>query len=320
MQWVIRAHSLARTLLCVMAAVFVLGFAASANGAVISEFGIYAANNVTLGVGTIVGKPSQHVLVGAGTMVVGVGDTKLNGTAGIYGDLRAGDDVSLGNNTFVTGTITNPDQFTVGSGVTYGAHVVAMPDLPTLPAAAVFSNGVTNQTVANGATLNLAPGSWNDITLGGAATLNLTAGDYYLKSVSAGNGLTINVALGGGNIRLFITEDFSVGGTIAMNVTGGDWHNVYAEAHKSGLNAFRIGGGNGTQWKGSVFTPFGDIHLGSGSSGTGVIQGYLWAGGNVDLEHGLDVTVPEPTSLALLSAGAVGMTLFAVKSRRRRRA
>jgi len=130
--------------LCALATVCVMSAANTAMASVvITDFAIYAQRDVKIGVGTIVGLPSQLSLVGAGTMVVGVGDAQLNGTAGIHGNLRAGDDVSLGNSTFVSGTITNPDQFTVGSGVTYGAHIVAMPDLPTLPVATVFSNGLT---------------------------------------------------------------------------------------------------------------------------------------------------------------------------------
>lgn len=272
----------------------------------IFEFDVFAARNVIVGVGTEVGQTTNQSLVGAGTTVVNVGDASLNGTAGIHGDLRAGDDVTLGNNSFVTGTITNPDAFTTGSGVTFGAHVVAEPDLPTLPAATVFSHGVTSQSVANGGTLNLAPGSYLNITLGGAATLNLSAGDYFLNSLTAGNGLTINVDLTGGEVNIFVTDAFSAGGIQAMNLTGGTFQDVNVETHHANANAFRVGGGNGTNWKGNVFTPFGDIHLGSGSS-TGLVEGFLWAGRDVDLEHGL-VVVPEPTTLAVLAValGALG--------------
>ena len=287
---------------------------ARADAASISSFAIYAQANVVVGGNTVVGTTGQPVLVGAGTTVVGVGDGTVAGGAGIYGDLRAGDDVTLNNNSFVSGTITNPDAFTVGSGVTYGAHVTAMPDLPTLPSGTSFSNGVTDQSVGNGATMNLSPGSYNDISLGGAATLNLTAGNYYLNNLTAGNGLTLNVALGGGNLNLYLTGSFHAGGIQAMNLTGGNWQNVYAEAHGTGVtgaaldNVFQIAGGSGTNWYGTVLTTNGGIHLGSGSS-SGTIQGYLWSARNVDLEHSLDVIgVPVPVPAAVwLMASALGL-------------
>ena len=164
----------------------------------------------------------------------------LNGTAGIHGDLRAGDDVSLGNNPFVTGTITNPDAFTTGSGATFGSHVTGEPDLPTLPAATVFLDGTTSQSVGNNATMTLAPGSYLNITLGGAATLNLTAGDYFLNRLMAGNGLTINVDLTSGDVNIFVTDFFRAGGISAMNLTGGTFQNVNVETHHVGVNAFLV--------------------------------------------------------------------------------
>jgi hypothetical protein len=121
-------------------------------------------------------------------------------------------------------------------------------------------------------------------------------------------------------MRLYVTDDVSFGGTVAMNVTGNDPHKVYVETHHTGLNAFKIGGGSGTNWTGNVFTPNGDIHLGSGSS-QGTVLGYLWAGGNVDLEHGLDVYgpihVPEPTSIALWGIGMLGVAVYGWRKRRR---
>lgn len=303
--------------------VLAVAWLSQAEAASLSDFTIYAKNNVFIGVGSTVGTSSQTALVGAGTGTVATGDASLNGTAGIYGDLRAGDDVTLGNNSFVTGTITNPDGFTVGSGVTYGSRVVAMPDLSVVfPTATSFSAGVTNQAVGNGQSLTLAAGSWNDITLGGAATLNLTAGNYYLRSLTAGNGLTINIALGGGNVNLYILEDFNVGGIQAMNLSGGTWANVFAEAQGSGItgsalnNVFRIGGGNGTNWKGTVVTTNGGIHLG-GSSGcsTCTIEGRLWSAQNVDLEHGVHVVPPAvvPVPAAIWLFGGAIAALAAVR-------
>jgi hypothetical protein len=290
-------------------------FASPLEAVPITDFHIYAARNVIIGGSSVVGTPSQNSNVGAGTMVVGVGDGTVAGGAGIHGNLSAGDDVTLNNNSFVTGTVTNPDAFNVGSGVTYGAHVSAMPALPTLPAATVFSDGVLDQSVGNGGTLTLIPGSYDDITLGGAATLNLSAGDYFLSSVTAGNALTINADVTGGDIHLYVTLEFNAGGTVAMNLTGGTWRNVFAETHSTSVNAFRIGGGSGTNWHGSVFTPNGGIHFGSGSS-NGTVEGYLWAGLDVDIEHSLDVIIPEPSSYVLLAIGLVGVCLW---HRRRKR-
>jgi lipoate-protein ligase B len=126
--------------------------------------------------------------------------------------------------------VTNPGAFTLGAGATVGAHITAMPDLPTIPPATVFSNGITNQSVGNGATMNLAPGSYNNITLGGAATLNLTTGTYFLNKLTAGNGLdlSINLTTGDHMLRLFVTDDVSIGGISNFVLTGGNEANVLA--------------------------------------------------------------------------------------------
>ena len=271
----------------------------------ITNYAIYGATGVQIGVGS-------HVtgLVGTGTGAVSVGDASLNGTSGITGDLRAGDGVSLANNVTITGTVTNPGSYTTGSGTTVGAHVVAMPPLPTLPAATVYVAGVTNQNAANGATMNLAPGSWNDITLGGSCVLNLPAGTYFLHSLTAGNGLDLNVNVSGGPVTVYVVDDVSIGSTCDVVITGGGVGLFNVETHSTSLNAFRAGGG--VNWRGNIFTPNGGIHLGAGS-GTGGWIGYLWAGTVVDIEHGLDGSVPAPGAAMLTAIAGV------LAARRRRR-
>ncbi|MGH7131480.1 MAG: hypothetical protein ACREJO_05995 [Phycisphaerales bacterium] len=271
----------------------------------ITNYAIYGATGVQIGVGS-----SVTGLVGTGNGIVTVGDATLNGTAQIFGDLRAGDAVSLANNVHVTGTVTNPGSFSVGAGSTVGSHVVAMPTLPNLPAATAYVAGITNQSVGNGGTMNLAPGSWNDVTLGGSCVLNLTAGVYYLHSLTAGNGLDLNVNVTGGPVTVYVVDDVVMGSTCDVVITGGAAGLFNVETHSSSVNAFRAGGG--VNWRGNIFTPNGGIHLGAGS-GTGGWVGYLWAGTVVDIEHGLDGSVPSPGAAVL--AGVAGLT---VACRRRR--
>jgi hypothetical protein len=274
----------------------VLALGGICEAASITDFVIYGKQYVQIGVGsTVTG------LVGSGTTVVGM--ALVGGTAGVYGDVRSGDDVQLNNLSFVTGTVTNPGTLSLGAGATVGAHVTAMPDLPTLPAATVYGAGVSNQTIPNRGTLTLAPGAYGNISLGGNTTLNLSAGDYFFNTLSAGNQLGLNLNLGGGDVRVFVVGAIHLG-SVDVLPTGGTAADIYFETHYSGANAFQASGQ--VDWLGTVFAPYGQIHLGSGGT-TGTFQGNLWAGASVIIEHGVVGTappvspVPEPASVALLA-------------------
>jgi hypothetical protein len=284
------------------------------------DFAIYAQRNVDIANGTVVGTAALPVLIGAGVDAAGIGDAILGANVTIHGNLRAGDDISKGTGTQVTGTCTNPDAFT-GAGICNGGRIIAEPDLPdTLRAPASFSsstNPLDDQSVGNGGTMNLAAGTYRDISLGANATLNLTAGDYYLRQLTSGSGLTINAALGGGNVNLWITTNFNAGGVAAMNLTGGTWENVYLEAHAASGNAFNIGANGGTNWKGTIVTTStnADIHFGSGTNG--VIEGYLWSARDVDLDGGLTMISPVPVPAAVwLMGSALGMLGWLRRQRR----
>lgn len=264
--------------------------AQSARAAQILDFVVFGANNVTVGGGSdVIG------IVGAGTHV------QMAGGSTVTGEVRSGNTVTLNNNAHVYGTVTNPGTLTLGSGATVTTHIVGAPDLPTLPPPTVFASGGTNHTVGNGGTISLGPGSYGAISLGGAADLNLTGpGDYFLASLNAGNGLDLNINAGGGNVRVYVTGKVQIGG-VDVFVTGGDASDIYFETHFSGTGGAFVAGG-GTDWVGTVFAPYDDIHIGSGSS-VGSVTGWLWSGTHVDLEHGLTVMVPEPASAVLLLVG-----------------
>jgi len=203
--------------------------------------------------------------------------------------------------------VTNPGAFSLGAGATVGAHVTANPDLPSLPAATVYSAGGSNQTTGNGGTLTLAPGSYANISVGGNSTLNLSAGDYFFNTLSAGHGLDLNLNLGGGDVRVFVVGAIQLG-SVDVLPTGGTAADIYFETHYSGTNdAFQASGQ--VDWLGTIFAPNGQIHLGSGGS-AGTFQGNLW-GDKVFIEHDMVGTaplpVPEPASATLLALGLASL-------------
>lgn len=298
------------------ASLLLVALAQPAGAVQITDFVIYAQQQVTIGVGSqITG------LVGSGTAVVADnGDALVGGTAGVFGDVRSRDDVQLNNYAFVTGTVTNPGNLILGGGATVGAHVVAIPDLPNLPAATAYSAGGANIQPGNNppAPVTLTPGSYGNVILGSNTTLALTAGDYYFSSFSSGHGLRLNADVtGGGNVRIFVVGAINLGD---MDVTaiGGNASNIYFETHFSGSNAFYAGGG--TDLLGTVFAPYGQIHLGSGST-TGSFQGDLWAGTSVYIEHsvmgsGPPTAAPEPGTVTLVVTGILGLGAYCGLRRR----
>ena len=148
-----------------------------------------------------------------------------------------------------------------------------------------------------------------------ATRSNLFGGTYVFTKLSSGNGFDLKLDLTSGAIAIFVLGQASLGAGADMFLTGGNANHVFFEAQGTDL-AFKAGGGS--DWYGTVFTPNGGIHYGSGSGPT-TFNGHFWANGVADIGHGVNGTeppavVPEPTSVSLV---ITGVGILAARHRRR---
>jgi PEP-CTERM motif len=318
---------LLRVVLVLGAAFLFLSRPAASSAEPLSSYVIFSQTKVMIGPNSVI-----TGLVGANFKTDNDSELNtevdLNGNAMVVGNVQSGDDVRIGSGGAITGTITLPQSpaglnplnpsgsgtLTVAPTATHGAVINAMPALPSLPAATVFSSGGTSYNLGNNAVLTLDPNSYGSVVLGGSATLNLSSGTYYFDSLKSQNSLNWNIDLTGGPIHIFVT-DYAQFGSVDMSLTGGTAADVTIETHHTGLNAFQAGGNSHVF--GDVFTPNGTIHIGSGSSQNASFTGHLW-GHDVDIEHGVGGMVPEPSTISLIALGGLAFAFRLRKTLRRR--
>ena len=268
----------------------------------IGDYVVYGENGVKIGGGsTVIG------LVGARNPYAGApinAGIYLNGLASSIGDARCGTNVDLANSASITGTlfVNNGAQISLGSGSSIGATNYGNPDLPVFPSATSFVAGTSN--IVN-LTAPLTVGSYSNITLGSGDTLTLTSGVYYLNSITLSGTATVNLNTTGGQIKVYMTGDANLDGRDA-NVIGSN--GIYWEVHGDWTQ------GGGTSWAGTLFVPFGTANIGSGSGVTD-FTGQIWAN-TVNIEHGVTVMIPEPSTITLGLIGLAGLAGIIWRPRR----
>lgn len=264
-------------------------------------------------------------------------------TANITGDIDAGGNVLVKGLSTVTGNVLSNGDVTVSSTVNgnvnygighlltvaFGAHVngstTSSPITVTpqsfstvpLPAAHTFATGNSNITMATFATQTLAPGSYNNLTMAGSNTLNLSAGNYYFNNITMnGSFLNLNLNTTGGPINIFVTDSTAlhdvtttVNGVGYQNVSQAAISQVYFETHGSLSVDF-------SHMIGTFYAPYGDINIASLSSFTGDV----YAGHDVIADFpnfysgpvSPTLGVPEPASfvIALVGVGLVAPSMW----------
>jgi PEP-CTERM motif-containing protein len=306
----------------------------------ISEFRIFGKTNVMIGVdsqilsGKVGSFTNVHTNAGSGVNfpgdIVSGGDIDLDGNNFVHASMYATNLVAISDgDTAIDGSIhASKVDFTnaaasggvsVGGIVKYGTSVTAPqncstctlingvptpPDLPVFPAAAVFSAGGANQTNPGA----LLPGTYGAVSQT-SGLLTLSSGIYKMDSLSLSGSGQMKFDVTGGPILLDIVGNGTLGSSKDVSIVGGDDTSVFVEVHGDWSH-----GGGGT-WNGTIFAPFGQIHVGSGSS-TFTYNGAMWAN-DIDIEHSVTIgggppppgsgNSPEPSTMLMAVLGVLGV-------------
>jgi hypothetical protein len=117
----------------------------------------------------------------------------------------------------------------------------------------------------------------NTVNLGGGQSLTLTAGTYYLESLTLNAGSTLNIDSSGGEVKIYLTGRLEARLASRINFTGPPTDcSVYSNATDPLI--FRHTG----VFKGLVYAPFATVEMKNRAPVTSVAHGLLW-GKTVDM-------------------------------------
>ena len=239
--------------------------------------------------------------------LLGNRDVQVGDNSTIYGDASAGIgyDLVFGANVTVTGSMDPVDK---------AIAAFTLPLMPSRPSTPKFGRNNVRASAEN--TVNLAPGSYKDLSLEQDCVLNLSSGTYVFKSFWMATRGIVNVDTSGGDVVINVTSGFDTGQYVQFNPSG---------EGKVIINVY----GNGGVWLGLGNVMKANMFVWSGIFGADKnlqFMGTILAKKNISIDEGAALyysqgaggyqqqAVPEPISLAMLAAGA-GMMLL---TRRRR--
>lgn len=221
------------------------------------------------------------------------------------GNVIASGDINIGGGT-ISGQVIHPSGTSYIGPVPQGGEVLAnynFNPLPAFPAITTFP-AAGNGKISSSQSIN--PGSYGTLSLKGGKTITLSGpGDYVFQAIEnkgSYNTFTFdfqNAATG--DIRILVHGDIELGKVKVDIINGGDASRIYTETHgngstsSSGLIAWNIspgsvGSGLSSEWRGTVWAPYGSIQIGGGSD-KAVIKGALFStkavilNNNLQLEH-----------------------------------
>ncbi|WP_417602602.1 MBG domain-containing protein [Owenweeksia hongkongensis] len=203
---------------------------------------------------------------------------------------------------FVIGQVTHPAETQYDGPTPQGGEVLSQPVFAPLPKYPFVNSFPPTGSTSIYSDANITPGSYDSIALNGVNELVFSGvGDYVfsaIKNTGYKNVFTFDFQNAPtGNIRLLIHGDVDLGKFEVNIINGGDASRIYAETHGTGSsssdgktawyqNSGWIGTNKYSEWKGTVWAPFGGITISKNTS-QAFVTGALFSPKFVTLNNGV---------------------------------
>jgi len=242
--------------------------------------------------------------------VLGMGGINLNRNTSVGGSVLGNHGIWIDQNSSIVGDVSPGlgNSLSTGRNVSIGGSTdPAALDLTvgvgSLARPAHGAHGGQDIWAGRNSTTDLQVGAYKSVSLDRDTTLNLTGGEYTLKSFWMGRDSVVNVDTSAGDV--------------VLNVLGGFSTDRNVQFRTSGEGALRVNVFDGNLWLGNDAKLEGAVRVFGGDFGAGndaTLRGQffasrdIWLGSGANVMHSMLVTsdgqaVPEPMTAAVLALG-----------------
>ena len=162
---------------------------------------------------------------------------------GSVGNIGANGDITLEQNTAISGSVSAVDAIHTQSGVTISGS-------QTTSAAAKSFPSITPSTTPT-----------SSLNIGNNTTVNLTAGTYYYTSIDIGN--NSNITTSGGPVTIYVTGDVDIGNSVTIGANPGTNLQIIAKSSGADTSSVEFEAGNTFTFYGSFYGKNTDVDLGN---------------------------------------------------------
>ncbi len=222
--------------------------------------------------GNVLAKPVAQQPSARDFVVLANETIQLNGRVEAYGNLHANGKLEV-----------KPEgKLTLAENATATASAADRSAPITLPNYAFMAEGENLYDVRDQA-LSLEPGLYGEVIVADNATLRLSSGEYYLRSLQLGVHAKLVVDNGGGYVNIFVVDDLSFASHSQVTITEAE---LTSDVTFWTLNDPQIEIGKGAMVQGTLIAQNGDIHFSEGSKFKGAaIANNVIIDGKVLLVH-----------------------------------